>query len=115
MAFEKYILPDSSEDPKLDLHLFRAIIQEKIEGEKNNSECLAALEAQLGVSLSANEISDLQIMLTAINAGSTVPDKMSVLDRWYRIFTIAEKESRYSIGWYDTKAKIKTRLVLNDD
>lgn len=108
MAFEKYVLPDDIESPKLELHLFRAILQEKIQGQKTNAECLSALEAQLGVSLSQPEINDLTTLLTQINGAGTTPEKRNIADTWYRVFILAQS----GCGWYDTKAKLKTRLTL---
>ena len=106
MSFEQYVLPENEEGPKLNTHMFRAVLQEKIEGQKNNAECLAAVEAQLDVTLSADDISDLQVLLTAINGASTIPDKMAIADETYRIFILAES----GVEWYDTRAKIKARL-----
>ena len=59
MAFEKYILPAEGE-PNMSVHLLRAFVGEYIEGQKTKLEVLAAIEEHLGVTLTADEESDLQ-------------------------------------------------------
>lgn len=111
MAFEKYLLLDNNDGPKLIVHLFRAIVQEFIEGKLNAVEARFYIEEQLGITLSQPEVNDLLILLNLINDESTKPEKMAVLDVWYRVFIIAES----NCSLYDTREELKTRLILNDD
>lgn len=109
MAFENYVIPvelGRPSYPKLNLHLFRAILQERIEGNKTAIECLNALQAQLGVTLTGADITDLQAVMSLINAESTIPEKMAVAEQVYRVFIIAES----GCSWYNSRALIKARL-----
>lgn len=108
MALENYIIPEESGQPsypKLNLHLFRAILQEFIEGQKTGTECRAAIEWQLGVTLTTDDVSDITSMISNINAETTVPEKLAVLDEYYRCFICAENGL-----WYDTRDKLRIRL-----
>jgi len=105
MAFEVYILPDSSTDPKMPVHTFVAIIHEYIAGQKSKVESLAAIEARLGVALTNDEKSDLQALMTAIDGESTTSDKKALADTLYRVLILAEDGV-----YYTTKALLKARL-----
>jgi len=106
MAFEKYILPDNEDTPKMAVHLFRGIVQEYIDGQKTKTECLEGIEEDLGVELTNDEKSDLNALMVAIDGEGTVPEKMAIADDTYRVCVIAES----GLSWYDTKAKLKARL-----
>lgn len=108
MSFENYVIPNEGgvTYPKLNVHLFRAVLQERIEGQKTSAECLIVLETQLGQSLTTSDINDLQNIMGQINGQSTVPDKMAIADRVYRVFILAEA----GCEWFDSRQKIKSRL-----
>lgn len=111
MAFEVYVLPDEvtpGEFPKLNIHMWRAVIQEYLDGEKTGSECRTAIEEQLGVSLRTDDVTDVNNILSYINGGSDLANKMKRADEPYRVFVLAES----GCSWYDTRAKIRTRLSL---
>lgn len=111
MAFERYVLPD--EEPaapsKLNIHMFKAIIQEFLDSQKTGLECREALEAQLGVTLTAAESNDITNMLNYIQNGSDLANRLKRSDEAYRVFTLAEA----GVSWYDTRAKIATRLSFS--
>lgn len=112
MAFEVFILPDEvtpNEYPKLNIHMFRAIIQEFLDGVKTGAECRAALEASLGVTLSTDQANDITNMLNYIQNGSDLANKMKRADESYRVFTLAEAK----VSWYATRAQIRTRLSFS--
>lgn len=108
MAFEKYVIITNPEDPKMSLHLFRALIGEYIEGQKTKSEILASIEEHLGLSLSGDEASDLQALMVAIDGETKPEQKRNVADDAYRVLIIAEHHG--DVSMYDTKAKLRTRL-----
>jgi hypothetical protein len=114
MAFEKYVLPNEDvygEYPKLNIHMFRAILQEYLDGEQTGTACRTALESQLGVTLSTDEVTDITNILSYITGGSDLANKMNRMDEVYRVFVLAEAQ----VSWYDTRAEIRTRLSLVDD
>lgn len=109
MAFENYVIPNELGQPsypKLNLHLFRAILQERIEGNQTATACLNALQDQLGITLSPNDITDLQGIMGLINAETTIPNKMAVAEQVYRVFILAES----GCSWYNSRLLIKSRL-----
>jgi len=111
MAFEVYVLPDEvtpQEFPKLNIHMFRAVINEFLDGEKTGAECRAAIEAQLKVSLRTDDITDITNILNYINGGADLANQLKRADEPYRVFVLAEA----GCSWYDTRAKIRTRLSL---
>jgi len=111
MAFEVFVLPDEvtpGEYPKLNIHVWRAIIQEFLDGQKSGTECRTALEALLGVSFTTSQTNDITQMLNYIQNGSDLAEKLKRADEPYRVFTLAEGR----VSWYDTRAKIRTRLSL---
>lgn len=111
MAFEKYFLPGADE-PKMAIHLFVAILSENIavdgvppESRKSEAECIAALEARLGVTLTAEESQDITDTIALVNAGSGASGKKTILDEIYRVATLAEHGT-----WYNTVELMRTRL-----
>lgn len=114
MAIEKYVLPNEDspgEYPKLNIHMFRGVLNEYLAGEQTGSACRTALETQLGTTLSTDEVTDITNMLSYISAGSDLANKMDRMDTIYRVFILAEA----GVSWYDTRAEIRTRLSLVDD
>ena len=105
MAFEKYVLPDFDE-PKMAAHLFRALIGEYIVAQKTKNEVLLAVEEHLGLTLTTDEKSDLQDLMTAVDGGSSPEEKRSIADEAYRVFIIAES----GLTMYGTKSLLKARL-----
>ena len=105
MAFEKYVLPDFDE-PKMATHLFRALMGEYIVAQKTKNEVLLAVEEHLGVTLTTNEKSDLQALMTAIDGETAPEEKRRVADEAYRVLVIAESD----VTMYETKTKLRTRL-----
>jgi hypothetical protein len=112
MAFEKFILP-SGTDPKMAIHPLMALVTEYIMGQMTKLEVLAQIEAHLShkagttITLTADEKSDLQAWMTAVDGQTTTEEKMSVANDTYRVLIIAETGGMTT---YDTAAKMKARL-----
>jgi hypothetical protein len=112
MSFEKYVLPDEvtpGEYPKLNIHQWRAILNEYLDGEKTGAECRTAVEEQLGAVLTADDITNLNEIITYINGGADLAAKMKRADESYRVFVLAES----GCSWYNTRAAIRTRLSFS--
>lgn len=109
MAFEKYIFPSATlGEPRMSLHLFRAILGEYIAGKITKTQARAAIEQHLGLVLTTNEVNDLVSVMTAIDGETGFLNKMVKAEDLYRVLVIAEFSSEVTL--YNTKAKLKARL-----
>jgi hypothetical protein len=112
MSFEKYVLPDEvtpGEYPKLNIHMFRGVLNEYLDGEKTGPECRTVIQEQLGVTLTADDITNLNTIITYINGGADLAAKIKRADESYRVFVLA----RSGCSWYNTREKIRTRLSFS--
>ncbi len=108
MAFEKYIV-EQADGKKMACHTFRAIWQEYIEEKKSAGDVFVFINDCIGENMAQGSINDMIAFIAAIDAASTKPDKMAVVDAFYRVMIIAECQN----DMYNTQAKVKTRLGLS--
>jgi hypothetical protein len=112
MAFEVYILPDP-EGPKMAIHILEAIAMEFIvEATFGQAEALASIEEHLShgrdpVVLSANERSDLQTWMVAIENEPTKARKIMLVTDTVTVLTIGASKG---VTIYNSRAKLKARL-----
>jgi hypothetical protein len=114
MAFEKYVLPNDPESPgqpKLNIHMFRGVLEEYLDGYRTKAECREVVEDQLGVTVSEDEKDDVVDTLDYIEGGSNLSQKMNRMDRVYRVLILAEAGT----SWFDTRAELRDRLNWRDD
>jgi hypothetical protein len=105
MAFEVRFVEIPEGGKRMAVHLFVAIFQEYLVGNKTALESREAVEAYLGEALTADEITDITDSLTYINGGTTATLKRQRLDEIYRVLVLAEHDT-----WYGTQALLKARL-----
>lgn len=113
MAFEKYILPGEDE-PKLAISLFVSLLGEYIRGKITALQAKTYIEEALtsdnggdAVTLDASDITDLNAIVSLIDAASGAVAKELVILEIRDVFEIAENND---IDLYSTRADLKTRL-----
>lgn len=104
MSFEKYILP-IDDGPKMPIHAFVAILSEYMLGSKTGAEARTAIESLLGVTLSANETSDITSVIAYIDGGNNATVKRNRMDELYRVLVLAEHGV-----WYNTQELLKVKM-----
>ena len=110
MALEKYIITweegDTEVYPRINLHLFRAILEEVIEGKISDHVFTDIIEENIGTELTESDITDIQKLLTSINDCEGKIEKFLLVDEMYRVLIISESK----ISLYDTREKLRGRL-----
>ena len=70
--------------PRINLHLFRAILEEVIEGKISEQMFFGVVEENLGIPLTELDIVDLQKLLTSINDCVDRIEKFLLVDEMYQ-------------------------------
>lgn len=105
MAFEKYIIGDENITNLLDLHHFRALLNERAHDKLSKIEIISDIETILGVTLLTDEKSDLNNIMDSIDGGVSLWEKSVIADEVYRVCMI----SRYG-SHYNNITDLKSRL-----
>jgi len=113
MSFEQYILPEN-DGPKLAINLFMSLLGEYVRGEITAAEAKTYIEEALtsdnggdAVTLDASDITDLNAIVSSIDAAVGAAAKELVILEMRDVFDIAENSD---VTLYSTRAALKVRL-----
>ncbi len=104
-GIENYFV-ETSDGPKMAIHAFQGIIEEYVAGKKTAQEAKDAFEAYIGVTLSAEAITDLNNLVSYVNAGIGYAGKKERLSRIYNVLILSEAGI-----WYDTRVLLRARII----
>jgi len=104
MSFEKYILPENG-GPKLPVHAFAGIMSEYLLGNRTLLEAQTAIEGVLGVTLSANDLTDVFKITGVIDAKPGSLEKREAMDEVYRVLILAEHGV-----WYGDRESLRVKM-----